>query len=134
MPPRSGHRKPSPNPGKFILGGSMIALAAVVITPSMNNHNQQISRGSNDLCIKQIDQQSLISRDELKQVLDLETNTPRSKVEAIVKDPHCVLEPIVGENGARVEREAYPLEFDPQTWFVLKYQEGNYSGYDFSFR
>jgi len=37
-------------------------------------------------------------------------------------------------DGVQVEREAYPLEFDPQTWFVLQYHGEEFVGFDFSFR
>lgn len=112
----------------------MLALAALVLPPSLESGPSSSSTRSGDVCIKQMDQQSLMSRDELEAVLDLPIPAPREQVQAIVKQPHCVLEMTPGKAGGQVEREAYPLEFDPQTWFVLLYQDGNYAGYDFSFR
>jgi hypothetical protein len=117
-----------------LAGSSMVALAALVVTPAMDNAPDAVSTPASDVCIKQIDNQSLISRDELKQVLDLAPSVSQASVQAIVQQPHCVLEPRTGENDVQVERQAYPLEFDPQTWFVLLYRDGNYAGYDFSFR
>ena len=32
-----------------------------------------------------------------------------------------------------VEREAYPLAFDPEAWVVVSYVEEKYVGYDFVF-
>ncbi|NJP12002.1 MAG: hypothetical protein HC866_23115 [Leptolyngbyaceae cyanobacterium RU_5_1] len=29
---------------------------------------------------------------------------------------------------------AYPLAFDPQTWFIVLYEGDEYAGYSFSFR
>ncbi len=130
-PPRQGNRQPK---GVLLAGGSMLALAALVVTPSMNQTTDSSSVGSRDVCIKQIDDQALISRDELKELLDLEQQSPQAQVQEIVESPHCVLEAKIGENGTRLEREAYPLEFDPQTWFVVQYQDGKYAGFDFSFR
>ena len=112
----------------------MLALAALVITPSLNQTAKLSGTGVKDVCIKQIDKQSLISRDELKAVLDLSHQVPKAKVQEIVEKPHCVFEARSGVNGVQLAREAYPLEFDPQTWFVLLYQDGKYVGFDFSFR
>jgi hypothetical protein len=36
--------------------------------------------------------------------------------------------------GATSLREAYPLEFDPQTWLVLLYEGDQYTGYRFATR
>jgi len=118
----------------LMAGGSMLALAALVVTPSINRTNSAPSTGAADVCIKQVDKQSLVSRDELKAVIDLDPSTAKDKVRNIVDQPHCVLESRAAENGVQVEREAYPLEFDPQTWFVLQYQDGKLAGFDFSFR
>ena len=112
----------------------MLALATMVITPSMNQQEVGLNKAAADVCIKQVDNQSLVSRDELKAVLDLDRQAPKTAVQEIVNQPLCVLEARAGENGVRVEREAYPLEFDPQTWFILQYQDGQYAGFDFSFR
>ncbi|MEL6814895.1 MAG: hypothetical protein AAFP03_08780 [Cyanobacteria bacterium J06598_3] len=35
---------------------------------------------------------------------------------------------------AVIEREAYPLAFDPQAWVVVRYAGGEYAGYDFVFK
>jgi hypothetical protein len=115
-------------------GGGMLALATLVVSPSINQADDAIKTGGADLCIKQVDRQSLVSRDELKALLDLDKNVSKARVQEIVNQPHCVLQSRAAENGVQVEREAYPLEFDPQTWFVLQYQEGNFTGFDFSFR
>ena len=118
----------------LMAGGSMLALATLVVTPSINRDGTAVNKASGEVCIKQVDKQSLVSRDELAAVLDLERQATKAQVQKIVDQPHCVLEAQAGENGVRVEREAYPLEFDPQTWFVLQYQDGKYAGFDFSFR
>jgi len=103
----------------------MLALATLVVAPSMNRADQVIRTGAADVCIKQVDRQSLVSRDELEAILELDDKSPKAKVHEIVDQPHCVLETRFDENGVQVEREAYPLEFDPQTWFVLQYHGKN---------
>jgi len=112
----------------------MLALATLVVAPSMNRADQVIRTGAADVCIKQVDRQSLVSRDELEAILELDDKSPKAKVHEIVDQPHCVLETRFDENGVQVEREAYPLEFDPQTWFVLQYHGEEFVGFDFSFR
>jgi hypothetical protein len=118
----------------LVAGGSMLALATLVVTPSINRADNALKTGTADVCIKQIDKQSLMSRDELKAILDLENNSPKANLQEIVAQPHCVLEARAGTDGVPVEREAYPLEFDPQTWFVLQYKGEEFVGFDFSFR
>ncbi len=118
----------------LLASGSMLALATMVITPSVNRLNNPVNAGVGDVCIKQIDQKSLVSRDELRAVLNLDKNISKDEVLAVLDQPNCVLQPRAGENGVQVDREAYPLEFDPQTWFVLQYQEEKFAGFDFSFR
>jgi hypothetical protein len=118
----------------LVAGGSMLALATLVVAPSMNRADQGLTTGAADVCIKQVNKQSLVSRDELKAILELDANAPKTKVQEIVDQPHCVLEARAGEDGVQVEREAYPLEFDPQTWIILQYQGEAFTGFDFSFR
>jgi hypothetical protein len=118
----------------LMAGGGMLALATLVVTPSFNRTDSTSNTGAADVCIKQVDKQSLVSRDELKAVIDLDPSAAKDQVRNIVDQPHCVLEPRAAENGIQVEREAYPLEFDPQTWLVLQYQDSKLAGFDFSFR
>jgi hypothetical protein len=48
--------------------------------------------------------------------------------------PYCRLSELEVRAGVRAQREAYPLAFDPQTWFVVLYEGDQYTGYSFSFR
>jgi hypothetical protein len=113
-------------------GGSVLALAALVITPKLNQ--AQMQEVEPFTCIKQEQTQALVSRDQLKKLLETDFQSPKATVQALLKQPYCVLSPGTTEAGQPADREAYPLEFDPQTWLVVLYEGDRYAGYDFRFR
>lgn len=110
----------------------MLALAALLITPNIDGTSS--STPVSNVCIKQIETRSFLSRDKLSQLLATEKQATKASVREIVGEPNCVLEPDKAPDGTLVEREAYPLEFDPQTWLVVLYNNDTYQGYDFRFR
>ena len=124
---RSGSRS-----GSFVFfGGGMLALAAMLITPKPGRLH---SDAQGDVCQKQIQAQSVLSRDELTKLLTIPERSPKARVREVIAEPFCLLAPGSYREGVQAEREAYPLEFDPHTWLVLLYEESEYAGYDFSFR
>jgi hypothetical protein len=110
----------------------MLALAALVVTPKLNQ--TQVQEVEPFTCIKQEQAQALISRDQLRTLLATELQSPKATVQELLKQPYCVLSPGTTEAGQPADREAYPLEFDPQTWLVVLYEGDRYAGYDFRFR
>ncbi|NJL45728.1 MAG: hypothetical protein HC922_08430 [Leptolyngbyaceae cyanobacterium SM2_3_12] len=87
-----------------------------------------------NVCIKQTGTRAFLSRDKLSQLLSVKNQAPKATVREILGEPHCVLEPGQTKDGGPMEREAYPLEFDPQTWLIVWYSQDAYQGYDFRFR
>ena len=138
-----GHRQvravaPSETPAKpqprqvLMAGGSMLALAALLITPNLKA--DQANQAEPFTCIRQEQPQALISRGQVKKLLETELHASKTTVREFLNVPYCVLSPGKTEGGLPAEREAYPLEFDPQTWLVVLYDGDRYVGYDFRFR
>ena len=86
------------------------------------------------LCQEVVKEDARMSRSNLSQVLAIDERSPKEKVTEILAEPYCVLETLSVREGVPARREAYPLEFDIDTWFVVLYEDGEYAGYDFSFR
>ena len=116
----------------LVVGGSMLALAALVITPRLNQ--SQVQEVEPFTCMRQEQPKALVSRDQIKTLLATELQTPKATVQGFLTPPDCVLSPGKTEAGLPADREAYPLEFDPQTWLVVLYEGDRYAGYDFRFR
>jgi hypothetical protein len=116
---------------KYLLaGGSMLALVGVladlrtVFTPPAASVTQ---------CQEMVQPQATLSRETLSQFLTVPERDRRSTVQAIISTPYCQLSSIEVRAGVLAERHAYPLEFDPQTWFVVLYEGDEYAGYSFVF-
>ncbi|MGB3200402.1 MAG: hypothetical protein WBA99_05845 [Nodosilinea sp.] len=123
---------PRPQPKLLVAGGSVLALAALLITPRLNQ--DPVKKADPFTCIRQEQPQALVSRGQVKKLLDTDLKTPKATVQGLLSAPYCVLSPGKTEAGLPAEREAYPLEFDPQTWLVVLYDGDRYVGYDFRFR
>ena len=117
----------------LLAGGGMLALAALVVGPRpLMEQGQEEARGQ-VVCQETIQSASVLSRAELSQLLAVAERAPKEEVRAVVDEPYCTLPSVEVREGAIAEREAYPLEFNPQTWFIVLYEEGEYAGFDFSF-
>jgi len=125
-----------PNPPKtspiqyFLAGGSVLFLVAVLA--DMREGRQPPS--VNNLCQEMVQPQSVLSREELSQLLAVPERGAKASVRSVVSDPYCRLGAIEIRQGVLAEREAYPLAFDPQTWFVVLYEGEEYAGYSFVFQ
>lgn len=71
-----------------------------------------------------------LSRDQLTQFLSLAKASSQATVHETIAPPYCTL----SRAQQPQQREAYPLAFDPDTWFVVNYDQGAYTDYDFVFR
>ncbi|MEL6384343.1 MAG: hypothetical protein AAFQ89_18175 [Cyanobacteria bacterium J06626_18] len=111
-------------------GGGVLALAALAVVPKSGPQAGPVS----DVCQQRVEEQSVLSRAELSQLLSVPERSSKEAVQQVIAAPYCTLEPTSLREGAVAQREAYPLEFDPQTWLVVLYEEGEYAGYDFSFK
>lgn len=84
-----------------------------------------------DLCQKIISSQTVLSRQQLTQLLTVPERENRQAIEAIAEEPYCSLTEIEVRAGVMAERTAYPLAFDPNTWLVVLYEDEEYVGYGF---
>lgn len=108
----------------------MLALMAFLVPNSLKSS----APPQPEVCSQVVQAQSFLSRNELSQLLAVPERASREAVRQVVAEPYCLLPPLAVREGEMAEREAYPLEFDPQTWLVVLYEGGEYAGYDFSFR
>lgn len=124
-------RRPRSRNHMLLAGGGMLALAAMVVVPKPVPES---TSSVNNVCQQKIESQSVLSRAELSQLLSVPERSSKEAVQQVIAAPYCTLAPITVREGAIAQREAYPLAFDPQTWLIVLYEEGEYAGYDFSFR
>lgn len=104
-----------------------MAIAALAISPAQQQQAQA------EVCTQVVQETSRLSRGELTKLLSVPESSSRAAVEDILGEPYCLLSAASAQTGT-LERQAYPLEFDIDTWFVVEYAGDRYVGYDFSFR
>lgn len=116
---------------KYLLaGGSMLALVGVLadLRPVFTPPAAPVTQ-----CQEMVQPQATLSRERLSQFLTVPERDRRATVQAVISEPYCRLSSIEVRAGVLAERHAYPLEFDPQTWFVVLYEGDEYAGYSFVF-
>jgi hypothetical protein len=116
----------------LIAGGSMLALMGMLI--DVRGLIKPSTATPTNVCAEMIAPQSMLSRDELAQLLTVSERDRKVAIRNVISDPYCKLSDIEVRAGVQAEREVYPLEFDPQTWFVVLYEGDEYAGYDFIFQ
>ena len=149
--PRSGQpllRFFTPHRRKLLgAGGAITVLAMATILPTQVS--SQAIADSN--CEQVVKSGAEVSRGQLSSLLEMPTRSTREAVRQVVAEPYCTLPALTpvestyvesAESGAEtktntvktIDREAYPLAFDPEAWLIVKYSEGEYQGYDFVFK
>lgn len=115
---------------KRILTSSLLTIGAIALfTPAATAQRS-------DPCIQTIQSGATITRDELKELLELSYGTAREQIINKLGNPYCRLRDQSATQGGvvfDVRREAYPFEFDPEHWLVVLYKDGRYLGYDYNF-
>jgi hypothetical protein len=106
-----------------------VALALLAIVPQVKPEATPPAT----VCEQVVSAQSVLGREALSELLAVPERASRDRVREIVAEPYCQLNSTEVREGVMAEREAYPLAFDPQTWFIVLYEDGEYAGYDFSF-
>lgn len=84
-------------------------------------------------CATDIVKSARLSRAQLLELLSIPERDSKTKVREIVKEPYCQLSSLNIRADVKAEREAYPLEFDPNTALVILYENDEYAGYRFKF-
>lgn len=117
---------------KYMLaGGSVIAALGLLMEPHLGVSPPAPPK---DVCQEIVQPKASLSRKELSKLLTISERSPQATVRQVVQEPYCKLPPVSVRANATARREAYPLEFDPQTWLVVLYEGEEYAGYAFSFR
>ncbi|MGA7937604.1 MAG: hypothetical protein WCA35_28905 [Kovacikia sp.] len=86
-------------------------------------------KDSGEACQQVLQPQVKLSREQLARLLTIPEGDKKQKAQEILKDPYCKLADLQIRVGATAQREAYPLEFDPQTWLIILYEGDQYAGY-----
>ena len=115
-----------------LAAGGALLLTLGLLLPSLPSFGTKKSGGEG--CQEEVQKQAKLSRDQLARLLTVSEGSKKQRIREIVKEPYCKLSDLQVRVGATAQREAYPLEFDPQTWFVILYEGDQYAGYRFSFR
>ncbi|MBD2020966.1 hypothetical protein H6F43_12330 [Leptolyngbya sp. FACHB-36] len=119
-------------PKQLMAGGTLLlALGLLLDLQTLPSFNQ---KSSDEPCQTVVQSQARLSRAQLAQLLTVPEGNRKQRVRAIVKDPFCKLADLQVRAGAVAQREAYPLEFDPETWLVVLYEGEQYVGYRFDVR
>lgn len=117
----------------WLAGGGMLALAALVVVPKPALQQTEQSASANVVCQETVKSTAVLSRAQLSKLLTVAERAPKDDIRAVIDEPYCTLPPVNVREGVVSDREAYPLEFNPQTWFIVLYEDGEYAGFDFSF-
>ena len=132
--PRVRRRSAQRSPRSYLLaGGSMLALAALVVGPKPVMDRSAAPATVKTVCQETIQSESRLSRAELSELLSVAERAPKADVQAVIAEPYCTLPSVTVREGVTAERVAYPLEFNPETWLVVLYEGEEYAGFDFSF-
>ncbi|NEQ30636.1 MAG: hypothetical protein F6K04_06490 [Leptolyngbya sp. SIO4C5] len=118
----------------WLAASTLLALAGVLADFRLRLHPATQPAVDTEICQEVIRSESRLSRDRLSQLLSVPERSSRAAVQQLIDAPFCTLPQLAVRAGVMAEREAYPLEFDPGTWFIVLYEEDEYVGYDFSFR
>ncbi len=117
---------------KYMLaGGSVVAALGLLVDP--RGFMPSFSSTS-EPCQEIVQAQSVLSREQLSQLLSVPEGSSRDQLRQVMNAPYCRLSKLEVRAGVTAQREAYPLAFDPQAWFVVLYEGDQYIGYSFSFR
>lgn len=112
----------------LLIGGAVLAVIGLVLTqPQVTPPSNELD--PNQFCQEIVQPQAVVTRDQLAKLLTIPERDKRVKVQAIVKQPYCKMLNLSIRAGATTEREAYPLDSDPQTWLVVAYEGDSYVGY-----
>ena len=83
-------------------------------------------------CQEVVKSEATLSEKQLAQLLTVPEGDKKQRVHDIAKEPYCRLQALQIRAGATAQREAYPLEFDRNTWLVILYEGEQYTGYRFA--
>ena len=140
---------PTRNPMKplvkpLLAGGLMFSLMAILldangaksllsnpITLASSSVSGKSAETLSKECEGTVNEKARLSREQLLKLLAVPERDSKERVRQIVKAPYCQLSTLQVRAGVDAIREAYPLEFDPETTLVILYENDEYAGYRF---
>ena len=132
LPMKEWPPKQQPTWGLVAAGWGLAALGLLFFMGSRFQASASDRKLSN--CQQIVQPNVVLSRQQLAELLTIPERSEQAKVKAIVAEPYCQLAELELRDGISAQREAYPLAFDPKTWFVVLYEGNEYAGYAFSFK
>ncbi|EKQ70628.1 hypothetical protein OsccyDRAFT_0929 [Leptolyngbyaceae cyanobacterium JSC-12] len=111
-------------------GAALLALGLLLDMYGMPSFGNRRSIAS--ACQEVMKSEATLSKTQLAQLLTISEGDKKQRIRDIVKEPYCKLPSLQIRAGATAQREAYPLEFDRDTWLVVLYEGDQYTGYRFA--
>lgn len=127
---RSKPRSPAVGMQSLMIAGMVVGLAALLLDVRHLLPLNALGDRPQD-CQGEVNQNVVISREQLAQFLTVSERDSKAKVEQILQSPYCLLPSLDVRAGATAERAVYPLAFDRETWLVVLYEGEEYAGYQF---
>jgi hypothetical protein len=119
----------------LLVGGSVLSLVGVLMdVQKIIQPQSETAFANSEVCQEVVQAESVLSREELSNLLTIPERESREVVREAIAEPYCYLTDIEIRAGVTAQRAAYPLEFEPQTWFVVLYEGDEYAGYSFVFQ
>jgi hypothetical protein len=131
---------PSNNPSNLVywVGGFITVVGLLLVLDSAVLDGLKpllrLDHPRTDQCLDIVQSGATLSRARLVQLLEIPAQTRREHLLPILQNPYCQLPAVTTSSGVTLERDAYPLEFDPSVWLVVRYDRGSYVDYEFIFR
>jgi hypothetical protein len=119
---------------KRIMAGASVLLALGLVIDQFRLPTLFAKKGTPVNCEEVVQVSATLSQKQLAQLLTVSEGDQKQRIRDIVKEPYCRLANLQIRVGATAQREAYPLEFDSNTWLVLLYEGEQYTGYRFANR
>jgi hypothetical protein len=117
---------------KYMLtGGVVLAAMGLIVEP---RGLLPKAASAQETCQAVIREKAVLSRDQLAQLSAMPERASKAELRALIQEPYCRLGDRQLKSGNTAQQEAYPLAFDPKTWFVVLYEGDTYAGYTFNFR
>lgn len=121
-------------PKRLLAGGSVLLAVGLLMDLNLLPAFSLSRQSSDQVCQEVVQPQAKLSREQLARLLTISEGDQKPRLREILKEPYCKLEALQIRVGATAQREAYPLEFDPQTWLIVLYEGDQYAGYRFNLR
>jgi hypothetical protein len=103
-------------------------LLALGVTVALQNTISSAQSTRPEACQVFISPNASITRDQLAAFLQLPENARKQDVQQALGMPRCKL-----AKRGEIDRHAYPLRFDPETWIIVEYSGAWMDTYTFTF-